>query len=219
MSKKQSVLKKLGKVRTPKGTAAFAFLNKPDESFGKSRYRINVFFDKADPEYKEFVLKLKKLNAEFGEAVGRKPNPLPIKLCNEKLAGTVNLPVGTPFIEMESKADEKSKPIPVFGPDAKEYDGYVYGGDIVRAEGNVSGWELPAGVGIKVYLSAVQLLKSNWSGGKGASFEAEEEFLGDEVEDPQVDDADLDEEDVDDDDLFDAEPEVEDEVDPTDSIL
>jgi hypothetical protein len=217
--KNDNVLTRLGKIRTPKGTAAFAFLGKPDNSFGKPRYRINVFFDKADPEFKEFITKLKALNVEFGKSKGRKPNPIPVKLTNEKLAGTVNLPVGTPFIEMTSKYDENSKPIPVFDASAEKIDTYVYGGDIVRAEGNVSGWELPAGVGIKVYLGAVQLLQSNWKGGKGASFEAEEEFLGDNVTDPQVTEETLEEEDVEEDDLFADDPVEEKAVDPTDSIL
>lgn len=220
MAKKDSVLTRLGKIRTPKGVAAFAFLNKPDNSFGKPRYRINIFFDKKDPEYVEFVGKLKKLNEEYGEQTGRKPNPVPIKLTNEKLSATVNQPVGTPFIEMQSKYDSNSKPIPVFNAAAEKIDSYVYGGDIVRAEGNVSGWELPAGVGIKVYLGAVQLLKSNWQGGKGASFEAEEEFLGEDT-DPQATEEELEEEDVEEDDLFgdDEESEPEADVDPTDSIL
>jgi hypothetical protein len=191
----QSVLTKIGKIRTPKGIAAFAYLNKPDTSFGKVRFRINVFFDPDDPEYGEFTGKLKKANKAFGKKIGRKVNPIPVKLTNEKLSAATGQPVGTPYMEFETKADpDNLRPVPVFDASAvQRTDLYVYGGDIVKVEANVSGWELPNGAGIKLYLGAVQLLKSNWKGGAGNAFAQEDEFLGEDV-DPEADDVDLEEE-------------------------
>jgi hypothetical protein len=223
----QSVLTKIGKIRTPKGIAAFAYLKKPDVSFGKCRYRINVFFDPDDPEYVEFTKKLKKVNTAFGKKVNRKPNPIPVKLTNEKLSKATGQPVGTPYCEFETKCDpDQPRPVPVFDASAVARDDlFVYGGDIVRVEANVSGWELPSGVGTKMYLNAVQLLKSNWKGGAGNAFEQEDEFLGEdadpeadgeeleeetfedeEIEEDEGDDLDAEEEDEEDDDLTDLDP-------------
>lgn len=231
----QSVLTKIGKIRSPKGIAAFAYLKKPDTSFGKVRYRINVFFDAADPEFVEFVKKLKKVNTAFGKKVGRKPNPIPVKLTNEKLAKATDQPVGTPYCEFETKCDpDQPRPVPIFDASAvKRDDLFVYGGDIVRIEANVNGWELPSGVGVKMYLNAAQLLKSNWKGGAGNAFEQEDEFLGEDA-DPEADDDLEDEEEEpfesDDEDVEaeDVEPESddsedkeedEDDLDPTQGIL
>lgn len=207
----QSVLTKIGKIRSPKGIAAFAYLKKPDTSFGKVRYRINVFFDAADPEFVEFVKKLKKVNTAFGKKIGRKPNPIPVKLTNEKLAKATDQPVGTPYCEFETKCDpDQPRPVPIFDASAvKRDDLFVYGGDIVRIEANVNGWELPSGVGVKMYLNAAQLLKSNWKGGAGNAFEQEDEFLGDDTADPESDDLeDEEEEPFESDDDEDVEPEL-----------
>jgi hypothetical protein len=214
---------KIGKIRTPQGIAAFAYLKKPDSSFGKMRYRINVFFDADAPEFDEFTGKLKKAAAAFSKKIGRKLNPLPIKLTNEKLSKSTGQPVGTPFMEFETKFDENQpRPVPVFdASNTLREDVFVYGGDIVKVEGNVTGWELPTGAGLKIYLNAVQLLKSNWKGGAGASFEKEEEFLGEDI-DPEADGDDLEEESFEDEELDeddDLDSEDEDDLDPTQGIL
>ncbi|MCK5643596.1 MAG: hypothetical protein KAJ19_22545, partial [Gammaproteobacteria bacterium] len=113
-------------------------------------------------------------------------------------------------------------------------DVFVYGGDIVRVEANVSGWELPSGVGVKMYLNAVQLLKSNWKGGAGNAFAQEDEFLGedadpeadedldDETEEPFEADEEEDDEDVEaegDDSEDEEEDDDSDDLDPTQGIL
>lgn len=182
---------KIGRLRTPKGIAAFAYLNKPDTSFGKSRYRINVFFSAKDPEFKTFVATLKKMKEEFSTTIGRKSNPIPVKKANEKLAETVGVKVGTPYCEFDTKHKEGDAPLPVFdarGKEDKTLD--VWGGDIVRVEITMAGWELPTGIGIKGYLNAVQLLKAgDRTGARGASFEVEEEYLVDDDsgESPEAD--------------------------------
>lgn len=210
MGNQQAVLTKIGKIRTPQGIAAFAYLKKPDTSFGKSRYRINVFFDNDDTEFVQFKAKLEKVRKAFGKKLARKPNPIPVKLTNEKLSKKTGQPVGTPYMEFATNFDENQpRPVPVFDASAEVRDDlFVYGGDIVRIEGNVSGWELPSGIGIKIYLNAVQLLKCNWKGGAGAAFEAEDEFLGEDA-DPEADGDDLEEESFEDEDEESFEDEVE----------
>lgn len=177
-------IERIGKIRTPKGVAAFAYLHKPDDSFGKERYRINVFFpDKNDPEFKTFVKKLKDAKAEHGV------KNIPIKLCNEKLSETIDLPVGTPFIECETQYREDKEAPAIFNARGQRDDSLnVFGGDIVRVEATLCTWELPSGSGLKLYLNAVQLLKSNYTGGAGSTFEEEEEYLTEDEEGPENED-------------------------------
>ncbi len=182
---------KIGRLRTPKGIAAFAYLRKPDTSFGKSRHRITMFFNAKDEEFKTFVTTLKKMKEEFSTAKGRKSNPIPVKKANEKLAETVGVKVGTPYCEFETKFKEGDKDIAVFDARGKEDNTLdVWGGDIVRAEISMAGWELPTGIGIKGYLNCVQLLKAGpRTGGAGSTFEVEEEYLVDDDagESPEAD--------------------------------
>jgi hypothetical protein len=165
---------KLKKVRTPKATAAFAYLNKPDTSFNKSRYRITLLFDKKDPEFAAFV----KDVAAAAKAVGVTKKGLPFKLANERLAEVTKVEVGTPYIEMTTNCKEGDDPVPVFNAKGQKDDtADVWGGDIVRAEGSLCKWELASGSGIKLYLNAVQLLKASARAGAcGSTFEVEEEY-------------------------------------------
>ena len=184
---KGAEITRLKTVRTPKGIAAFAYLTKPDTSFNKTRYRISVFFDKEDPEFVAFV----KLLREEAKKAGLNPKKaLPFKLANQKVAEAVKdeaVVVGTPYLELASNGEDKP-PIPVYNAAAQQEDGiFVYGGDIVRAEGTLCKWSMTAGEGLKVYLRAVQLLKSNWNGGAGSSFETEDDYLSDD-EAPEAED-------------------------------
>ncbi len=183
-----------GRVRTPRGIAAFAYLTKPDTSYDKCRHRITLFFEKKDPEFKAFVKTLKAL----AKSVGMPASKLPLKLANEKLSETCNVPVGTPHIEFASNTQEGGDPLPIFNARG-QVDGTldVWGGDLVRVETSFSTWELSGKTGIKGYLNAVQLLQSNGGGraDAGSSFETEEEYLTeDEVEAPEADDDGLEDE-------------------------
>lgn len=180
---KAAEITSLKKLRTPKGIAAFAWLSEPDVSFNKERFRISVFFPefKTDPEFVKFLADLRKLNAEFVTSTGRKPDKTPscMKVTSERLSEVTGQPVGTPYMEFESKAKEDSEGIPVYNAGGQKDPGLkVFGGDIIRVETQIAGWNLSAtGAGIKGYLRAVQLLKSNWSGGAGSTFEEETEYL------------------------------------------
>lgn len=166
-------------MRSPKGIAAYAYLTKPDQDFDK--YKITVLFDKKDPEYVAFVKELKALAKEAGV------KNLPIKLVDEKFSEKVGQPVGTPYVKFELDAEREGKPngpIPTFNAAGKKDDTLqVYGGDIVRAEGRLVSWTLSGDSGLKFYLKAVQMLKSNWKGGAGSTFTEEAEYLADAIED------------------------------------
>src|SRR3990172_3840414 len=192
---------KIKRIRTPRGVAAFAYLQKPDDSFGKNRYRIDMFWPdyKENPEFTEFLKTLSKMNADFLKGLSRKATKVPgcMKVTDAKLAELVGVPVGTPHMSFETNADTAKGPIPVFNAKAEREDSLlVYGGDIVRVETTISGWELPTGAGINGYLNSVQLLKSNWAGGAGSTFEAEQDFLDEDAPEANDDVADaLEEED------------------------
>lgn len=189
---------KSARLRTPPGIARFAYISKPDDStYGKGQFRLTVVFDKADPEFKTFYKKLKELrdqhNVEIGKPKGK--GSLPIKLVDEKMSkgkdgtGGTGDEVGQPYMQLSANGSYQNRAgetvditIPVFNAAAQEEQLLIYGGDIVRAQANIAGWKLGAEFGIKAYLDAVQLLKSNWSSQAGSTFTAEEEYLTDENE-------------------------------------
>jgi uncharacterized membrane protein YccF (DUF307 family) len=204
------------RIVTPKGIAAFAYLREPDTKFNSDGiFRISVFFDKNDAEFKALVKKVK--------AAAKKLNidGTPIKLCNEKMAETTGQKVGTPFIEFRTKVSERTaNGVPVYNARAqKDLSLNVYGGDIVKVDALLAEWETAGKRGLKFYLNYVQLLKSNWTG-SGHGFGEEEDYLDDddneslEADDSEFDDLEdesFEEEDIDADD--------DDGVDPTADLL
>jgi hypothetical protein len=185
-SKGASITKLTGGVqRTPKGIARFAYVNRPDDStYGKDRFRVTVVFDKNDPEFKAFAQKVTALAKQHAAEIGQSgTGNVPLKLVNEKMADRTGDAVGTPYMEFESNSsfvrngEEVSVTIPIFNAKGQEEDVQVYGGDIVRVEARFAGWELNGDHGVKGYLNAVQQLQSNWQGGTGTTFQAEDEYL------------------------------------------
>ncbi len=193
---------------TPDGIAAFPALRTPDTKF-KPVYRIRVFFDKEDENFKKFVKVLKELNFKWLKDNGKvtakmkkKPVPKCIRLADEKKAKSVGVEIGTPFIDFETKYTEGDDPINVFDASGARTNRPVHGTDLVAIETTVGGWESPLlGIGIKCYLNAVQLLEPRWSGARanaGQTFGARDEYIVDD-EDETIDDPDetgLEEEDV-----------------------
>jgi len=180
-----ATVERLGRLRTPKGTAAFAYLKKPDTSFNKRRHRITVVFDKTDPEYIAFANQL----VELATDAGLPKKAVPIKAANERLAETLDIEVGTPYIEAESKIKDGQPDgeVPVFNARGQLDSSLdVWGGDLVRLEVSAAKWEMSTGKGLKLYLNAAQLLKSSGGGQKGSTFGVEEEFLNEDS--PAADD-------------------------------
>jgi len=192
MAKRKNTMVKLGRAVSPKGIAAWAYLNEPAEGYagGAEQQKITVFFDPKDEDFKKFGTVLTKARKKMAEEKGCKPTDidLPLKQATEKIVEKVEgIKVGQPFIEFKTKPREKNGvvvPVPVVGADAKPTDQEVWGGDLVRVQCNLSGWEMPSprgnSYGIKAYLSGVQLLKSNRSAGNGTDmFDAEAAFADD----------------------------------------
>lgn len=169
----------LFKMATPKGFAAFAYLKRPDDAFGELKFRINIILDPKDAKVKAFVKKMQATAKEEGV------KNLPIKKASEKLAETLDVKVGTPYLALETKVKDEDniRPIPIFDARGKKDETLeVWGGDIVKAEVTVATWTMNGDSGLKLYLNAVQLLKSMGGGGgsAGETFEEEEEFIEDE---------------------------------------
>ena len=241
MAKGAQITKLKGSVlRSPKGVARYAYIGKPDDStYGKNRYRITVVFDKADPEYVTFAKKLAALAKLHAAEIGKAPKgaKIPIKLVDEKMSkgkdgksGTGD-PVGTPYVAFETNSKyvkngvEIETTVPTFNAKGQEEVLMIYGGDIVRVEARFSGWLLDGDHGVKGYLNAVQQLKSNWSGGTGNTFGAEDEYINDEdapESEDLDDDAGFDDEESTDDDFADDSEGDEgdnDEDDPLDGLV
>lgn len=183
---------KIKTMHTPDGEAAFAYLRKPDDAFGKEKFRITVFFDKDSDDFKAWVKVLRAMNKKFLVSVGKLKSsvkaPLPkcIKVANDKLAETCGVDVGTPYIQFETKPRKDDNdnwiPVPVYGADGSLTRKLVYGTDIVSVEANVTGWINAQGAGLKCYLAAVQLLESRYEGGAGnagSTFGKRDEYITD----------------------------------------
>lgn len=200
----KSKSKKLTTLVTPDGVAAFAYLREPDERFGDPKFRINVFFDIKDAKVKKFYKLLKKLENAWRVENKRKPKPAKalaavIKRADEKLAKLVGVEVGATYIKFDTNPrindDGGFIRVPVIGANGKATSTPVYGTDLVAIETNISGWTTPQGLGIKCYLSAVQLLESRYEGANaGGKFGVREDFLNDDDDDesgPDIEEDDL----------------------------
>lgn len=213
MAKFKGKTKKFKTLITPDGVAAFAKLIEGDETFGgKPKHTIDVHYDPKNVSVKKFFKLLKAFENKWLKEQGRKPKSAKalagcIKLVDEKLSKTINIPVGSPYIKFSTNAKKDSEgnwiPVPVVGANGKRTNVSVYGTDLVAVETTISGWTTPQGMGIKCYLSAVQLLESRYEGGAanaGKAFGVRDDFLNDsdEEENTEIEDDDsLEEEETD----------------------
>ena len=216
--KKTAVSSKfLGKIRTPKGKASWIYLDTPNENLnGESEYKITLFFDKADPEVKTFIEKLNSFRKEAARItdVPAKNIASPIKKVTEKekeqVADRFEVSIGSPFIELKTKADG-DREIKVVGADAKtEIDSKVWAGSVCRASSGAAVWQFGGKTGLKLYLNAVQVLELVTGGGGDGLDVFEDESS--EFDMPESDSEDLGEEDLGEEDLeeedFDAEDDL-----------
>lgn len=198
-TKIKSKSKKMTTIVTPDGIAAFAFLREPDDRFGDPKFRINVFFDIKDDKVKKFYKLLKKLENAWRVENKRKPKPAKalaavIKRADEKLAKLVGVEVGATYIKFDTNPRTNDEGgwirVPIIGANGQPTSTQVYGTDLVAIETNISGWTTPQGLGIKCYLSAVQLLESRYEGANaGGKFGVREDFLSDDDDEagPDID--------------------------------
>lgn len=192
-SKLKTKFKNLKTTMTPDGIASWAYLDEPDEAFGKILQRITVFFDKDDDNFKTFLKLVMELRNKFFADNGMKPKgklPKSVKVADKTLAEKAKVPVGSPYIQFETKPelgdDGQYLPVPVFNAAGERIRrvNAVWGGDIVSIETNITGWENSTGMDVKFFLGSVQLLKSNRGRAeRGTSIGAREDYITNDGED------------------------------------
>lgn len=178
-----------GTVRTPKGIVGFGYLTKPDMKFG-AKHRIQLFIDPTDPEVKDFAKILTEAKAKHMTLV-KKTNDKAVpglKKADEYLAGKFadrGVKVGSLYFEFDSHArlidgtTDQYIPVDVYdSANTKREDLKVWGGDLVRCSVTISSYESGANHGVKPYLNAVQILKSNGGGNRNVFSDESSAFAG-----------------------------------------
>lgn len=151
---------------TPKVVAAYAWVHKEDEKYGK--YKITGIFDKDNAEHKEFLQKLAKVAGK--DKIKDGDNPINGKTGKKKEVKEEHR--GKWLVNFSSKykpdtRDAKKNSLP---------DGtFIYSGDVVRIAFVVREYD----DGVALSLAAVQLIeKRNTGRSYGDLFDEEDGFDG-----------------------------------------
>lgn len=137
------------KFTTPAGRAVWPHLHAPDDAFGKSEYKTSL-----NLPAEEALPLVKKINEVWKEA---------IEIVKREKGKAKKSPYA-PYEEQEDGSytfNFKSQNEPVFFDAAggKVPGGTrIGGGSILRVAGNAKGYDAPFGVGVTLYLNAVQIL-------------------------------------------------------------
>lgn len=168
-------------LKSPVGSALFAKLTEPDVfQGGDPTWKITLVFNENDPEFIEFKKVVEDFAAKYSKECGKKVD-----------ADSVFRPdrnTGQPSITFKSKARQDEvgnyERIPIVDANKTPTDKEPWNGDTCRVAFRFGGWKSAFGVGIKPYLSAVQVLERNRGG--GSKFNAVNVFDGgsSEVETP-----------------------------------
>lgn len=139
---------------TPIGSALFASLKEPDTyKGGDPTWKVTIVFDDS-PEFKRFKSEIARFAAEFSKECGR--------MVDAESVFRVDKQTGKPCMTLKSrvKLAEDGTPIPFPVVDAeKQSTDEPWNGDQIRASFKLGGWKSAFGVGIKPYLSAVQVVE------------------------------------------------------------
>lgn len=159
-------------MKSPAGSALFAKLVEPDVfRGGEPTWKITVVFDPNDAEYKTLRDEVVKFAADFSKESGKAVDANSIFRADKN--------TGNPAITFKSKVrlDDAGKPvrIPLVDAGKNPIDDEPWNGDTVRVAFTLGGWSSPFGVGIKAYLSAVQVIEKRKNTG-GSGFKAVDVF-------------------------------------------
>jgi hypothetical protein len=163
MASKANV-KRIGKLRTPKGTAGFAYTQKPRDNFGKTEFSLQIRLDKNDPDTKKFVAEYTKiakagLKSTFGIDFNPKDGLPGLKKVDERLAEVLGWDVGDLYLDLKAPKTDKVTSIPVVNSACEATDVHPWKGDTVRAQVGVATYDFMGKKGVKLYLGAVQVLE------------------------------------------------------------
>ena len=154
-------------IKSPVGSALFAKLLEPDVfKGGEPTWKITLVFDDTDPEFVEFKRVVTKFAADFSKECDKTVDPDSIFRADRQ--------TGKPSVTFKSKVrlDDAGMPqrLPIVDENKQPTDREPWNGDSVRVAFKLGGWTSPFGVGIKPYLSAVQVVaRATRSSGGGFS--------------------------------------------------
>lgn len=172
-------MEKYQTLRSPKGIAGFSYLTEPDTKYG-AKHRIQIFVDSKDPEVKAFAATLRATEAKYLKTINKaaKDGIPGLKKADAYLAekfGKFGVKEGSLYFEFSTNAREMEDGegwLPVQHFDSKGVPTtklQVWGGDIVRAQVTLMGYNTGTQFGIKAYLDAVQVIEKR-SGGRINTF-------------------------------------------------
>jgi hypothetical protein len=161
--------KQMTVVVSPKATAAYAWLAKPDEGqqYSDGKYKVTLVLEKSDPEVKKFIEKLTEIGTALGtEEFGKLPKTF-------KMAYKDGDDAGKEEFEGKWLIVAKTKYQPGFVDAAKKAlpEGVTpMSGDVIRASFGLSAYKAGGGMGVSCQLRNVMLLEKRNSGGGGDDF-------------------------------------------------
>lgn len=154
-------------ITSPLGTARYSYLREPDTKF-EPCYRITLELDD-NQETEDFLANLLEIQNTFmqGKGEGESTKLKCLKIDADK---------GTKSIQFKSSATlasgEARPPIKIFDASNQQIVEEPWGGDRIRVSFKPGGWESGFGIGVKLYMAAVQVIEKEGGGGGSSPFEA-----------------------------------------------
>lgn len=181
--------KQMTVVVSPKATAAYAWLSKPDEGqqYSDGKYKVTLVLNKEDADVVAFIEKLTELSTQLGTAeFGKLPKTFKMPFKDGDDAGKEEFE-GTWLIVAKTKyqpgfVDASKKALP---------EGVTpMSGDVIRASFALTPYKAGGGQGVSCQLRNVMLIDKRNNGGGNDDFadlEASEGFKGAEGDDEDFD--------------------------------
>jgi len=148
---------------SPVGTAMWSYLAKPsDEVDGmKSKYKVTLFFDPADPAFIKFEKVITAANEKHGsteDSCIKAADEYCVEYSEEK--GIKGIVEGQPYVSFTTAKG----PIPIVDVEGAPTDEDIWSGDMARTQFNIGGWYFGKKSGVSCWLSGAQLVKTNREG-------------------------------------------------------
>lgn len=158
---------------SPLGTARYSYLREPDTKF-EPCYRITLELDD-NQETEDFLDTLLDIQNKFMTSKGEGES--------SKLKCVKTSDDGAKSIQFKSSATLASgqprPPIKIYDASNQQVVEEPWGGDRIRVSFKPGGWESGFGIGVKLYMSAVQVIeKEAGSGGSSPFDQVEGGFVG-----------------------------------------
>lgn len=192
------------RLTTPKGTAQYPWLSKPDTKFNdKGTYKVNIIVPAKEAQ--AFIKKVTEIRDQFfAQEKTKKKAQLPFaKEVDDQGNETGNVVIKC---KVDNRDDWDRKP-KQFDASGNRIDKNVGGGSILKANVQVYTWNVSSlGVGVTLQPVAVQVIELNEFGGSDNAedfgFEKEDGFVSDEAFEEETNEETLPDEETSDSDLY-----------------